>query len=351
VDKTPTSPNSQRISPAPWIREHWYIACEAKRLKRDRPLSVVIGEVPLVLFRDEFNRAVALEDRCPHRSAPLSRGKICGGLIECCYHGWRFDAAGRCRYVPALAEGSRLPDESAKIPAHGVVEKEGFIWICPASEAPSCEPFSIPHFADAAFGRLYLGEIGIKASLLDCLENFLDVCHTRFIHGNLARVGPMIVRKSSNAVEIEYLDEPKPSGLLFRLFTPRAGKMRHTDRFLAPSVVQTEYDFGNGRKVLSNDIFTPITGQKCQLYSVTMFNMPLPKWLFRLLAKSFAKMIIRQDKEILEAVTENSCRFKRERRVIVDSDLFFPDVLRILLQKDSLMRGAGSEASNRILLM
>ncbi|MBV8056532.1 MAG: aromatic ring-hydroxylating dioxygenase subunit alpha, partial [Deltaproteobacteria bacterium] len=238
MNETPTSPNARSPSPAPWIREHWYIACEAKRLKRNRPLSIVICEVPLVLFRDESNRAVALEDRCPHRNAPLSRGKICDGLIECCYHGWRFDARGSCRYVPALAEGSPMPADLAKVPVYGVIEKDGFIWICPASKAPSGEPFSIPHFADPAFGRLYLGEIEIRASLLACVDNFLDVCHTRFIHGNLARVGPMkkisvIIRKSPNAVEIEYLDEPKPSGLLFRLFTPRDRKIRHTDRFLA----------------------------------------------------------------------------------------------------------------------
>jgi len=57
-------------------------------------------------------------------------------------------------------------------------------------------------------------------------------------------------------VEIEHLDEPQPSGLLFLLYTPRDRKVRHTDRFLAPSIVQTEYDFGNGHKLLSNDIFT-----------------------------------------------------------------------------------------------
>lgn len=39
----------------------------------------------------------ATENLCPHQSAPLSEGFLCGHVIECGLHGWQFDVrSGRC---------------------------------------------------------------------------------------------------------------------------------------------------------------------------------------------------------------------------------------------------------------
>ena len=42
----------------------------------------------------------ALEDRCCHRAAPLSRGVLEDGVVQCGYHGLEFDAAGACVHNP-----------------------------------------------------------------------------------------------------------------------------------------------------------------------------------------------------------------------------------------------------------
>ena len=80
--------------------DHWYVACLSADLSRkgDRPVKRTILGSPLVLFRDAEGRAAALVDRCPHRNAPLSFGRIRPDdrTLECGYHGWRFDGAGRC---------------------------------------------------------------------------------------------------------------------------------------------------------------------------------------------------------------------------------------------------------------
>ncbi|HEY2961575.1 MAG TPA: non-heme iron oxygenase ferredoxin subunit [Pyrinomonadaceae bacterium] len=42
----------------------------------------------------------ATENFCPHKGAPLSEGMICGHVVECGWHGWRFDVrSGECLTV------------------------------------------------------------------------------------------------------------------------------------------------------------------------------------------------------------------------------------------------------------
>ncbi|HEY0408226.1 MAG TPA: Rieske 2Fe-2S domain-containing protein [Pyrinomonadaceae bacterium] len=33
----------------------------------------------------------AIENFCPHKGAPLADGRLCGHIVECDWHGWRFD--------------------------------------------------------------------------------------------------------------------------------------------------------------------------------------------------------------------------------------------------------------------
>ena len=78
------------------LPDAWFIACEARAL-RDKPISFTLQGTPLVLFRGAEGKPAALLDRCPHRNAPLSLGKVVNGELQCGYHGWRFDGAGFCR--------------------------------------------------------------------------------------------------------------------------------------------------------------------------------------------------------------------------------------------------------------
>src|SRR5438270_11894608 len=81
----------------------WYVASFSADLSTAKPLARVVCGTPLALFRATGDQAVAVLDRCPHRNVPLSCGAVRDGLPECCYHGWRFDAAGACRTVPGPA--------------------------------------------------------------------------------------------------------------------------------------------------------------------------------------------------------------------------------------------------------
>lgn len=63
--------------------------------------SVTLLDEPLVFFRDPTGRAVAVDDMCPHRLAPLRLGKLLpDGRLQCGYHGLQFDASGQCMHNP-----------------------------------------------------------------------------------------------------------------------------------------------------------------------------------------------------------------------------------------------------------
>ena len=67
------------------------------------PVGVRLLGEDLVLWRDAQGVAKAFVDRCPHRGARFSLGRVNEGNLECPYHGWQFSTTGQCVKVPAGA--------------------------------------------------------------------------------------------------------------------------------------------------------------------------------------------------------------------------------------------------------
>jgi len=84
----------------------WWAVARSEEVTGLKPLSADIADQPIVLWRDKQGVARALEDRCPHRRAPLSLGCIReSGWIQCGYHGWTYDGeTGRLKEIPKEQE-------------------------------------------------------------------------------------------------------------------------------------------------------------------------------------------------------------------------------------------------------
>ena len=54
-------------------------------------MAVVAEGHALAVFRTESGRVVAVANRCRHRYMPIDDGLVEGEVVECPYHGWRFD--------------------------------------------------------------------------------------------------------------------------------------------------------------------------------------------------------------------------------------------------------------------
>jgi len=78
-------------------------------LRRDLRGAMLLS-LPLVVGRTATGQPFAMRDACPHRGMPFSDGSFDGDLLECCYHGWKFEPiSGQCREIPSL-----LPDSKVK---------------------------------------------------------------------------------------------------------------------------------------------------------------------------------------------------------------------------------------------
>ena len=79
-----------------WIKNAWYIAGWASEVSEDKLLARTFLDEPVLMYRAESGDVAALEDRCCHRHAPLSKGRLEGDAVRCMYHGLKFDPSGRC---------------------------------------------------------------------------------------------------------------------------------------------------------------------------------------------------------------------------------------------------------------
>ena len=87
------------VTQQPVLRRFWNPAMPVTMVDAGPQAFTLLGE-RLVLWRDGLGTYAAMEDRCCHRSAPLSKGWIDGNTLVCGYHGWSYDTAGACVRIP-----------------------------------------------------------------------------------------------------------------------------------------------------------------------------------------------------------------------------------------------------------
>lgn len=109
----------------------WWAVARSEEVTGEKPINVDIGDQPIVLWRDKEGAVRALEDRCPHRRAPLSLGCVlASGAIQCGYHGWTYDGeSGRLVDIPNLKGEQKYPPLYRAVP-FAVTESSGFVRVC-----------------------------------------------------------------------------------------------------------------------------------------------------------------------------------------------------------------------------
>lgn len=318
----------------------WFIACTSAQLG-SAPLAVTVQHRPLVLFRARGGVVTALIDRCPHRNVPLSAGKVRAGELECAYHGWRFDGAGQCVAVPGLVDGEEDGKVSLKsrcAERFATREQDGFVWVyATGGVEPKEGPFRFPHLDDGAYSTVRR-EFAVTASLHAAVENTLDVPHTAFLHGGLFRTAEkknvidVVVKRYARSAEAHFHGEPAPRGLVGWLLAPQGGVVEHVDRFLLPCIAQVEYRLGARSHVVATTAFTPVDDEKCLVFAVVTFKLPVPGWLVKPFVAPVATRIFAQDSVMLAAQREQIRRFGGEKYTSTELDVLGPQVTLLLKQ-------------------
>lgn len=116
------------------LYEGWVPVALSSSIEAGTSTGAIVEGSEIVVWRDNSGNAHVWEDRCPHRGMRLSFGFVRGDHIACLYHGWQYDTAGHCRYIPAHPT-LEVPD-TIKVPTYQVQEEYGIVWTTTASECP-----------------------------------------------------------------------------------------------------------------------------------------------------------------------------------------------------------------------
>jgi len=159
----------------------WYPIVLGKDLQ-DKPARATVLGLNFVAFRDSEGGAHVLADTCVHRGGSLSRGWVQQGNVVCPYHGWTFGGDGKCRRVPSLGEGAKIPAR-AKVDSYPVQEKYGIVFAflgdLPEAERPPL--YDIPEW-DTPEWKTQTYVLDLAAYYQRSIENGMDPIHNEFVH-------------------------------------------------------------------------------------------------------------------------------------------------------------------------
>jgi vanillate O-demethylase monooxygenase subunit len=164
-----------------FLRNAWYVAAWSDELTPGKLLARAFLDEPIVLFRTGNGAVAALFDRCPHRFAPLSRGRLKGDSIECGYHGLCFDRTGACSHNPH--NPGNVPPR-AHVQSYAVLERQGIVWIWmgdPQKADTTLAP-DFPYLADETQWHTVRGYLLTPANYQLSIDNLMDLTHPEFLH-------------------------------------------------------------------------------------------------------------------------------------------------------------------------
>jgi phenylpropionate dioxygenase-like ring-hydroxylating dioxygenase large terminal subunit len=324
----------------------WWVAAAADEVTRT-PLSRWLLDRRVVLFRTEAGAAVALEDRCAHRWAPLSQGKLIRDQIACPYHGFRYDSRGRCTLVPTQAS---VP-AALKVQSYPVREQGSYVWIWMGEVAkadPTLLP-DIPWLTDPAYLQLR-GYMELDCDYMLLQENVLDPTHVAFVHADVQQEGWDASRAQIKGTDrsvtssVAIIDVPVVPYLAAPMGMKIGTKVNRLDwtRFESPACnlggmdIEDRAPASGGRVlyVLRNlHCTTPISANRCHYWWAVAqdYGQHLPH--FAATVQPVLERAFHQDKVVLEAIQrtiDQDIRGADAPEFLVASDRAVVEARRIL---------------------
>lgn len=296
----------------PKNQDRWYVLASVKEVSK-KPKKFVIFDKAFAAYK--FNgRVVVVDDMCPHRGAPMSKGRIVDGAIECPYHGWLLNEKGRVVKVPGIkAKGCK--NASKQLGASEgvarrvlgatlkfwVIEEAGYVWVNFIDKPAEGPSYSKDHHRLDYFE--FSHTIGVRP--IEIYENFLDPIHTFFVHKGLLRSDhkkserkiTVKVNSTEGGYRATYFE--KPTGLTGKLF----GKyiQEAEGRFLAPGFTELEYKSVKGIELLVTIQVKPISEHSSRAYFRSYYRRNNSfLWLKSLLLLPIQYTLFFQDKRMLE---------------------------------------------------
>lgn len=314
-----------------YLMNAWYMAAWDNEVETGTVLARTLLDRPVVMFRDEEGGVHALLDRCPHRFAPLSKGRTCKGgrAIQCAYHGLEFDGSGSCIRNPH-GDG-RIP-AAARVTSFPLVERHSVLWIW-FGDVDKADPVLIPDFSCMDPDIWHVGKryLNAKANYVLESDNILDLSHIEFLHpGTLGSdsVSQAVTDMKQDGDTVwsmrQTIDEVMPDFLYDAMGIPQGTRVdRWTDvRWDAPAsmlllsgATPTGAARSDGFEAMLPHIFTPETEASTHYW----FAISFPKSMGQLGADLAEQQI---DGLKVPFETEDLPMLEAQQRAIGDKDFW-----------------------------
>ena len=309
------------VTKEPVFRKFWYPVIPISELS-DEPKPFTLLKQPIVLWLDSKGKPAAVEDRCCHRTAKLSLGKVVDGNICCAYHGWTFDSSGSCVCVPQHPDKAISPNY--KVKAYKCVEKYGYAWVC--LEESLAEIPEIPEASNPSFRLIPEFYETWNCAGLRVMENELDMAHPTFVHtttfGSEEHLIPDLMEFEETDFGLYYrsvLGVTNPEAQQKNLQMEEGKTYRTIDGYwYLPFTVKLRINYPNGKVHIVVNTMTPINDSTSQMVQFCLRNDTEAE------TKSadviaFDRAVTLEDKRILESTDYDvSLDISKEQHMMTD---------------------------------
>jgi phenylpropionate dioxygenase-like ring-hydroxylating dioxygenase large terminal subunit len=266
--------------------EVWYPLFFVKDLDKNRPSPFTLLGQNLVIWWDKKSENwCVFEDKCPHRLAPLSEGRINEqGWLECPYHGWAFSGEGNCEIIPQQPSGgSAEKSPRACVKSLPCMVKQGLLFAYPGKpQNANLTPIPIVKPIEENSENWVILDTfrDIPYDAFTLLENVLDSSHIPYTHH-----GSVGNRKNVSPVELALLNSDKNGFTGIWEEGPRKGTLgTQYTTFIAPNLMWHDLTSKQFGRTLTVVYATPISKGKCRLFArfPFQFGSKIPEFFIKL---------------------------------------------------------------------
>ncbi len=324
----------------------WYIAAKSVQVKANAPFGTRLLGRSVVLWRDASGRAHALEDFCPHRGAPLSRGVVHEGHLACRYHGITLDGQGTILRVPAMPD---CPLEGRRaVQSYEVAEIADAVFVyMPSVARPKAPEFAAPPEFTSPDWTGFLCSAPWTCNYRYALDNLADPMHGCYLHADsftLAFGAKQDLMKLSKTADGFLVSRVEQVGQNFD-WTEMV--MRDAETYCRLDIPYPN-PAGPGGPMRIIGFVTPVSDTSCRVYfwrmrQVRGIEREAWRFMYRAALEPRHWHVLEQDREMLSNMPDDA----RKREMLYQHDVGVSRVRVVMKQAARAQLEAEDAASHR----
>ncbi|MHA7880099.1 MAG: Rieske 2Fe-2S domain-containing protein [Saccharospirillum sp.] len=340
--------STETLSPEAYLdqglRSLWYPVAASWELGSN-PLGLTrLGE-NIVLWRDHEGVAHAVEDRCPHRGARLSKGWNLGDRLACWYHGVEVDHDGIVRDVPAIANSPLVGKPCVR--HYHVQEQHGaiFVWFGTTPDETPAELVLPEQLTNGDEYGHFLCTATWNCNYQYAIDNVMDPMHGTYLHSDSHSMA-----EGDRQAEMTLV--PTDSGFIFKK-TEQAGVNFDWVEYGASGAlwlrlsIPYQKKFGPGGPFWIVGMVVPEDEQHCRVFfwrvrQVEGWQRQVWRFMYRTKLEGLHWDVLEQDRVILENLAPDA----RHHENLYQHDVGLSRLRRVLLKMAKQQLAQRQEAAH-----